>query len=297
MKAVCMVVAVVLGASMLAACGDDEDESGGPLTKAQFIAQGDAICGEANATFNKLFETDFPTTRAAMPGFFSKVTPIERDRLKELRALEGPAADRARIATMLASADRALDDFQKAGRNADYGARLFAQQGGANSRAFERQAKAYGFKRCSEDEGDTSAAESKVDTSSFSAEKRAYIKKVDAVCARSNRRFSALEGRYLKSFPPPLAVWGKFLAEIAKVSRQQIAAIEAIAPPEAEAAKVVALSEKQKDLSSQFEQAGKLAAAKDEQGFRRVSQKMFAGGEAADAELRAYGFRECGDTE
>lgn len=286
-------VAVVLGGSLLVACGsDDSDEA---LSKSEFIAKGDAICSKSNAEFQKLFDTDFPTTQAAIPTFFDKAAASYRKQVNGLRELKEPEADKARMEKLLASGDRTLADFEKASMDAKFGATLFSEEGGKNSRAFEKQAKAYGFAKCEKDEEDERKPE--VNPSSFSAEKKAYIKDADAICREGNAKFSALEKRYLKSFPPPLEGWGKFLPEIVKAGRAQTADLEKITPPEADTAKIKGLLTRQKEVIAQFEKAGVTAAAKDEEAFQTLSKKMFAAGDELDADLRAYGFQECGSEE
>ncbi len=288
-------VTLALVGSVLVACGDDDDDEA--LSKSEYIAEADRICARANADFEQLFETDFPTTQAALSDFFEKAGPIRRRQMEDLKALEAPEADKARVDRLLAAGDRVVADFEKATTDERFGAKVFNEEGGANAAAFDKQARAYGFKRCGEEEEDEDEEETRVDTSGFSAEKKAFIKKVDAVCAAGNKRFSALEQRYLTTFPPPLETWSRFLPEVAKEGRRQADQIKAITPPEAEEAKFDEFNRRQDSLISQFERAGELAAAKDEAGFQRASRKIFSESEDFDADLRAYGFQECGEEE
>ncbi|HEX6391239.1 MAG TPA: hypothetical protein VFZ89_17385 [Solirubrobacteraceae bacterium] len=286
-----LTIGACLGALAIGACGDDDDEEGGPLTKAEFVALGNAICAKQTAEFNKLFETSFPTTPSAMPAFFEKATPIIRTQVDELRALEPPAADKARIDRLVAAGERVVADFEKAAKDRAFGVKLFGEEGGATTKAFEDQAKAYGMTKCEEDEEED---EPKVDTSGFSTEKQAYIAEVDAICKRYNPRFSRLEQRHLQEFPPQLDAWAKFLPAVVELGRAQMRQIRAVEPPAAEKGTVDALITEQEQLFDTFAEAGRLAAAKDEERFVEVSQGMFAAGEDADAKTRAYGFQVCG---
>ena len=290
-----LLVALVLGASVLVACGDDDDDNGA-LSKSEFISQGDAIC--AKSSVDKLIETNFPTTQGAIPGFFKEAAAITRRNVEDLRALEEPEADKQRIDRLLATGDRVVADFERASGDAEYGAELFNEEGGENTQSFEKQARDYGFKTCGADDDEEEEEErAPVDTSGFSAEKKAYIKKADAVCREGNEEFSVIEQRYLKSFPPPLEVWAEFLPAIVEIGRPQLAELEAIDPPAADKAKIDDLLARQKELIDQFEQAGETAAAGDEEAFQEQSRRMFSAGDELDAELRAYGFQECGSEE
>ena len=292
-----LLVTLAVAGSVLVACGDDDDDGGEALSKSEYIARADRICARANADFERLFETGFPTTQAALGDFFDRAAPIRRKQMEDLKALAAPEADKARLDKLLASGDRLVADFQKAMTDERFAAKVFNEEGGANTAAFEKQARGYGFKQCGAEEEDDDGEETKVDTSGFSAEKKAFIEDVDAVCRAGNKRFSALEQRYLKTFPPPLETWSRFLPEVVKESRRQSDQIKAITPPQSEKAKIDEFIRRQDSLISQFERARELAAAKDEAGFQRASRTMFAEGEDLDADLVAYGFQECGSEE
>ena len=294
MRKLCPALALLVLALLVVACGDDEDDE--PLTKSEYIAKADAICKKSNAEFNRLFETDFPTTEGGLPPFFDKATTIRRRQIDDLRALEEPEADEDVTEKLLGSGDRFVADLERGRKDAKFAARIFNQEGGKNSAAFDRQAKAYGFNECGEDEDEDedSKPPKRVDRSGFSAEKKAYIKRADAVCAPANSRFSVLEQRYLKRFPPPLKTWGEFLPEIVKEGRAQLAKLEAIPPPAADKAKIDELLDRQKALVSKFEEAGKTAAAGNEAEFQKQSRTMFADSDEIDADQRSYGFQACG---
>jgi hypothetical protein len=291
-----LVLAVVFAALVLVACGDD-DEDGEALSKPEYIAQADAICKKSNDDFNALFDTTFPVTQGAIPAFFEKATAIARKQNEDLRELEEPEADSEEIEKLLATGDKVVADFEKASEDPEFGAQLFTEEGGENTRAFDEQAKAYGFKECGEDEEEDEDEEAPADTSGFSAEKRAYISEVDAECRRANEEFSALEERFLESFPPPLEAWAEFIPEVVKTSRASLAESERIEPPEEERAEVQRLLSRQGELIAQFEELGEVAAAGDEEAFQARAPAVFNSGDELDADLRAYGFQECGSEE
>lgn len=294
MKIGASIIAVVVGSLVLAACGDDDKKAApkGPLSKAAFIAQGDAICVRSDAAFNKLFDTDFPVLESATDEFFAKAMPILRDQVAGLRALDEPVADKAPIDKMLARGDRAVADFERAGSDAPYGAKLFTDEGGRNIHAFEKHARAYGFKKCgSEDEN---SAERKPDRSAFSAEKKAYIAKADAICRPGNAKSAKLERRYLSKFPPEIGAWAKFLPAIVDVVRPQVADLEQLSPPAADKKRIDGLLARQKDVIELYDAAGKAAATGDEAAFLKVGRPMFNESDRLDADIRAYGFRQCG---
>lgn len=289
-------VVLALIGTFLVACGDDDE----PLSKREYLAKGNAICAESQAKFNRLFETDFPATQGAVPNFFRRATPIYEKQISDLRALDGPEADKTKIKALLAVGDRAAADFERARKDPKYGARLFSEEGGRNASEFDKRAQAYGLKSCGEDEeeGEQEAKqEAKTDPSTFSAEKRAYIKEADAVCRRSNAEFSRLEERYLKSFPPPLETWARFLPGVVEVARASLADLKRITPPDADKETIDDLLARQERLLDDFEQAATAAAAKDEDRFLKLSQKAFPAGDEIDADLRAYGFEACGAEE
>jgi hypothetical protein len=84
----------------------------GGLSKADFIAQGDAIC-TANVvklrTVPQPSQTDLKAIAADLPQLLAIVT----DELAKLRALKAPAADQATIDATFAEFDTGFADFQK----------------------------------------------------------------------------------------------------------------------------------------------------------------------------------------
>lgn len=294
MKLARVVVALALMSVPLAACGDEEkkgDEETKGQSKSAYVKQASAICAESQAAFDKLEETDFPVTRAALPPLFGKAEMIFAKQISDLRALDAPAADQAKVEKLLAAGDALVADFKRASKDAEFGAELFSGGGGESQAAFDQQLAAVGLK-C---EGE--APPKKLDPATFSAEKRAYVKQADAICVVGQKKTSPLGERIFQAgFPPELSSWAKYLPAIEEALRINIANIKQLTPPAEDKATIEALIARQDKINDQLDKAGKLAASGDEAGFTAVAQEVFPEGENAelDKDLRAYGFQVCG---
>lgn len=96
----------ILGASLaavilLSAC------SGG-LSKEEFIAQADEICGSAEEKFN---EIEQPTTPAELEGFVEEAEGVMNELLGDLRDLEAPDDIADQVDEMLTNLEGAVDQF------------------------------------------------------------------------------------------------------------------------------------------------------------------------------------------
>jgi hypothetical protein len=106
--------AVVAALLSVSACGSDDAE---PLTKTEFVAQADAICGTATTESEPLWEafwagfeeeTDGDGGDAMFvrfDGLLDDLDPITDQQLEDLRALEPPADDKEFVEGL-------LDDFE-----------------------------------------------------------------------------------------------------------------------------------------------------------------------------------------
>lgn len=291
MRLLFIFVALLLSSSALVACGDDDDEA---LSKSEYIKRGNAICAQWAREFNRLFEEGFPTTQSAVTRFFVDATPLFRERMSSLRALDPPEADEDRIEAFLASGDRAVSDFERASRDPKFASRVFDAEGGKNEADFTRKAQAYGLAKCEEEDEEDDEAERKLDPATFPADKRAFVRRLDARCRESNRKSSALEERYLKRFPPPVSGWAKFLPRIVELIRADLRFARGLTPPAADRARIDELLDKQDVFADKLERAGKAAADNDERTVNRLTQEAFSESEELDAEIRRYGFQVCG---
>lgn len=147
-----MVLAAMLAVALLAAgCGSSKSSTTTPaakpaLTKAQFVAQGNAICeegnlklGEAEKTLEKTIGKAAPTAAqitAFANGFF---IPSIQGQIEKLRALGGPAGEEAAVSHLLDMAQADLDQV-KSKPTLLVSGRPFA--------SFARAAHAYGLTSC-----------------------------------------------------------------------------------------------------------------------------------------------------
>jgi hypothetical protein len=143
------IAALVLAAGLIAAgCGDDDEETtavvetttgatgatgptgaatGEPLSRQEFISQGDEICATANEELQQASEP-------------SAVADNIQGQIDELRALTPPEGDEDEIAKILDDAQEAVDQIRESDSFRGAGGRQLEQAGQA--------LQDYGFKEC-----------------------------------------------------------------------------------------------------------------------------------------------------
>lgn len=240
---------VVVLALANTACGDDDDEAA--VSKADFVKQANVVCGKHQAEFEALFETDFPTSQEKIPAFFAKATPIVKRQNAELKSLDRPEDDEA-LDEIYALADKVEADFEKAERGAKFGAELFGEEGGENSRKLDEKLEAYGLTNCVEGEDEEAA---KLDPSTFSPEKQAFVQKGDELCKSFDEKSDELDGQYLATFPPPREAWAEFLPRISAAFKEHLAAFKKLTPPPGDEATIADLIAKQDALLPKIDEA------------------------------------------
>lgn len=118
---------VVVAALGLGACGS-EDEGDGP-SKADYVATANSLCAMFNlrteALGREILQGDDPSV-AEMQAFVRRTAPLVEENLKRLRALEAPAADRARVDEIYDTAERELRAFARAATDRDAARDLLA---------------------------------------------------------------------------------------------------------------------------------------------------------------------------
>ena len=132
---------------VLAGCSDDDGEEG--LTKAEYIAQADAICVKHNETQTKL-TADIPSTATAAETakvYLDKVIPDTRAQQEELRALAAPDADRDLLEDFYDDVDEVIGDIEKGLR--DHPEETLSAEVSPFA-DLNARGKEYGFKDCSE---------------------------------------------------------------------------------------------------------------------------------------------------
>jgi ABC-type Fe3+-hydroxamate transport system substrate-binding protein len=145
----------------LAACTEEEPNSesnrnseGSALSKAEYIAQADAVCKEAETDINAL---DPPATSNDLDNYAAEVTDISDEAISDLRALRPPPADAEMLGQIVDNIERSIELLP------DY-VRATQAQDGPQMRDLEAQlqgiqdettqlAHDYGFEECGGDEG------------------------------------------------------------------------------------------------------------------------------------------------
>jgi len=106
-----------LAALALAGCGGG-DTAGGTLTKAEFVAQANAICKDYDARIDALGE---PGSIEDLVGLAAKAKPLAEEAVASLRALKAPEDLQARYDEYLATGDVNIDLLVQLGEAAKSG--------------------------------------------------------------------------------------------------------------------------------------------------------------------------------
>jgi hypothetical protein len=144
-------VGVVAIAAIVAGCGSSDDESSS-LTKAQFVAQADAICKAGNAEIesefeafakkNNIDENEEPSKAQKVELSETILAPNVTNQAEEIRALEAPSGDEDEVSAMLDSLDEGVEEVE-ANPQAPFESKQPNPFGPANKLAQE-----YGLKVC-----------------------------------------------------------------------------------------------------------------------------------------------------
>lgn len=144
-------IGVVAIAAIVAGCGSSDDESSS-LTKAQFIAQADAICKKGNAEIeseveafaeeNGIEENEEPSKAQQAEVSETILAPNIENQSEEIRDLEAPSGDEDEVSAMLDSLDEGVEAVE-ANPEAPFESNQPNPFGQAN-----KLAKEYGLKVC-----------------------------------------------------------------------------------------------------------------------------------------------------
>ena len=118
MKLISTVIAAMVAAFVLAACGGDdspeqpiviptESSTTGSLDKDDFIAEADAICAEANAAINEFADAGQGLTAA------SEIADLRQSVIDDLEALGPPEDDRATFDEFLTAMEGQVEAGEK----------------------------------------------------------------------------------------------------------------------------------------------------------------------------------------
>lgn len=287
-------VALVMALGLIGAACSDDKKSG--LTKADWIKAAATICSDGSAEFNRLFENDFPTTPDATADFFKQATPVVEQEVSNLDKLEPPAAIAEDVDAALASGNKAVAEFQAATTDPQAAGELFEAEGGEHFEAYLSGMKDLGVPECDPDEGQDEEGEpaERLDPSSFSPEKAAYVEAGDAICATVNDAVRPAEQQYLEDFPPPLENWAGFLNVLIPELDEALAAFDALEPPAEDADVVGDLLAEQRALLESFKEMLAAAEAGDQEAFDEIAGPVFPTIDETDAAFVEYGFQVCG---
>ena len=308
MKRVAVIVLMLAVASTMAACGDDDDEAGGggtaEVTKAQYVEQANAICTRVTGELAAVFEDgDFPVVKSQVPAFFTKIAPIVVKGMDDLAAVEAPNEDTTKIQPLRDAAKAQSARWQKATTDPAEAQKVFDEEGGWEG--VREAAKGYeGLTACEkideEGEGGEGDGEgpAKPDPATFSAEKKAYIEKADAICKAASEEDDKIEEEVFgEGFPPEMAKWAVGLPRFAELARKQQADLKKLTPPAADKATVDAFFVQQNETLALIDQAAAAAKAGNEPALITALQTLFPKFDESDAQLRAFGFQVCGSTD
>lgn len=150
-------VLALVAMALVAGCGGDDDER---LSKAELIERADAVCAEYTTRFDAVAVPEGDPTAPDAPQELLRqaaqagpaIASIERDQVRELRALEPPEDFEARWDTVLDDLTARAAGLDEVGQAAERGdrktlARSFAAADQAGTRA-NRAVQSYGFRTC-----------------------------------------------------------------------------------------------------------------------------------------------------
>ena len=104
-------------AALIAGCGGDDEGSGSgePLTKAEFLEQGNAICAEGNEAINAAAgDLNQNSPPEEIQAFASEtLVPEVQNQIDGLRGLSPPEGDEATVEAILDAAQEANDQVEE----------------------------------------------------------------------------------------------------------------------------------------------------------------------------------------
>lgn len=148
MRKHCAILIALLATGAAAGCGGDEEE---PLSKAEYIKQGDVICKKANETIEKEAEETFADlgprempSEEQLTAFVEDVAvPNVESQISDLRALAAPEGDEDELDKIYEDVDTALAEVEEDPATIVEGDNDPFQEP-------NEAARGYGFKECGE---------------------------------------------------------------------------------------------------------------------------------------------------
>jgi hypothetical protein len=136
-------IGIAMAACLVAGCGSSGNETTtAGMTKAQFIKQASAICTKVQAEGRNAriaLEKASGKELGLYAAFKRIVGPTLKQEAEELRSLQAPAKEKAKVARMIANLSKGAAGFVAAGTNT---------KSAAEWEAFVGEAEAYGLEAC-----------------------------------------------------------------------------------------------------------------------------------------------------
>lgn len=272
---------IVLALPALAACGDSAP------SKADYLAKADPVCKRGNE-ISTVFTT--PTDLAMLKEFGDKIAANIDKTLGELEKLKKPKdADGKAAEEMI----KALRDAGAAARNIgpEVDAANFTNvetNAGKAAEAFkaaDAKARAFGSTECGKGEAEVAG---RMSSSLGATVKKAYIAKVEPICAAANKEFEAIPE------PESLAEVKTLLDKTVQVAEKVLADIRAIPAPVTDKGKLDEWMAANDGTITKAKEAAAAAASNNERKTFQLLDEIAVQGDASNAKADIYGFKECG---
>jgi hypothetical protein len=149
-------------AIIVAGCGSSDSTTGGteatnPLTKAEFLKQGNAICAKGNKEIGEGFEEfakehHFSKKKEPSSGELEEAAeeiliPKVRQQIDGIRALGAPSGEEAEVEAILAAAEKGL-------KKGEEDPAVMVEEGEGPFTEANKLSREYGLVKCGEEEGE-----------------------------------------------------------------------------------------------------------------------------------------------
>ena len=274
-------VIVALTLSALVACGDDAP------SKQDYLAKIDPICKRGNE-ISAVFTT--PGDLPQLKEFGDKLSANVDKTVKELDGQKRPKGDEGKQAEELLKSLRDAGAAAKSiGPEVDAAQFTNVETNAAKTaeafKAADAKARAFGSTECGKGEAEVTG---RMSTSLGATVKKAYIAKVEPICAAGNKELENLEE------PEDLDGVKTFLEKLIQVAEKGTNEIKAVPAPVTDKAKLDEFLAANDGAITKAKEALAAAAAGDERKTQRLFGELFDAGDAANSKADAYGFKECG---
>jgi hypothetical protein len=294
---------------LAAGCGDDGGDPPAPAAtapttssappspsapaKADYIRQADEICAEGDRKTDAIPQPRDDSSGPQIATYLRQLVEATEPQVDEVVALPRPAGDEQLLSAIydderdLLGRVRELIGVFDAG-NVTQGLARF-QQLERDGDDINRRLRDYGFQECGQDEDSGPSASPSASPSG--ASRADYIAEADRICAAAATRARAVAQPANQQDGAAVAA---YLREVVGIARDAYDRIRDLEPPAVDASRLRALYDGQVDLLDELERAGGLYAAGRVSEGRQALGAVQPRTDAQNAQLRAYGFRQCG---